>query len=133
MKPESAYYESLHETPLIANTIARKKLFEMNNVISDTAEYGCYLYDQACAPLLGDFMSKVDPTTIGAKFNNGDNGVDNAKLVNVNAAIRAHPVEVVGRELRGYMSDMESISVGDAAAVAARAAGLEWAATSNQA
>ncbi|HCR30229.1 MAG TPA: ketol-acid reductoisomerase, partial [Opitutae bacterium] len=118
IKAESAYYESLHETPLIANTIARKKLFEMNNVISDTAEYGCYLYDQACAPLLGDFMSKVDPTTIGAKFNNGDNGVDNAKLVNVNAAIRAHPVEVVGRELRGYMSDMESISVGDAAAVA---------------
>ncbi|MBT8264562.1 MAG: ketol-acid reductoisomerase, partial [Muriicola sp.] len=31
---ESAYYESLHETPLIANTIARKKLFEMNRVIS---------------------------------------------------------------------------------------------------
>ena len=32
---ESAYYESLHETPLIANTIARKKLYEMNVVISD--------------------------------------------------------------------------------------------------
>merc|ERR1719335_2081297 len=48
MKPESAYYESLHETPLIANTIARMKLYEMNSVISDTAEYGCYLYDQAC-------------------------------------------------------------------------------------
>jgi ketol-acid reductoisomerase len=31
---ESAYYESLHETPLIANTIARKKLYEMNVVIS---------------------------------------------------------------------------------------------------
>merc|ERR1719272_2692314 len=61
IKAESAYYESLHETPLIANTIARKKLFEMNNVISDTAEYGCYLYDQACAPLLGDFMAQVDP------------------------------------------------------------------------
>merc|ERR1719183_2954876 len=40
MKPESAYYESLHETPLIANTIARMKLYEMNSVISDTAEYG---------------------------------------------------------------------------------------------
>ena len=26
IKEESAYYESLHETPLIANTIARKKL-----------------------------------------------------------------------------------------------------------
>ena len=47
IKEESAYYESLHETPLIANTIARKKLFEMNRVISDTAEYGCYLFDHA--------------------------------------------------------------------------------------
>src|SRR5690606_10389648 len=49
---ESAYYESLHETPLIANTIARKKLFEMNRVISDTAVYGCYLFDHACKILL---------------------------------------------------------------------------------
>ena len=30
IKSESAYYESLHELPLIANTIARKKLYEMN-------------------------------------------------------------------------------------------------------
>ena len=43
---ESAYYESLHETPLIAGTIARKKLYEMNVVISDTAEYGNYLFDK---------------------------------------------------------------------------------------
>ena len=40
---ESAYYESLHELPLIANTVARKKLFEMNRIISDTAEYGLSL------------------------------------------------------------------------------------------
>ena len=52
IKDASAYYESLHEAPLIANTIARKKLFEMNNIISDTAEYGCYLFDHACKPLL---------------------------------------------------------------------------------
>ena len=44
---ESAYYESLHELPLIANLVARKKLYEMNRVISDTAEYGCYLFDHA--------------------------------------------------------------------------------------
>merc|ERR1719454_2345348 len=73
IKAESAYYESLHETPLIANTIARKKLYEMNRVISDTAEYGCYLYTQACAPLLKDFMRKVDVDVIGTKFNKGDN------------------------------------------------------------
>jgi ketol-acid reductoisomerase len=44
---ESAYYESLHEVPLIANLIGRKKLYEMNKVISDTAEYGCYLFSHA--------------------------------------------------------------------------------------
>merc|ERR1711937_873526 len=71
MKPESAYYESLHETPLIANTIARKKLYEMNKVISDTAEYGCYLYTQACMSLLKDFLSKVDTDVIGTKYNRG--------------------------------------------------------------
>merc|ERR1712054_418067 len=69
MKPESAYYESLHETPLIANTIARMKLYEMNKVISDTAEYGCYLYSQACVPLLKDFMARQDIDVIGTKFN----------------------------------------------------------------
>merc|ERR1719197_1985416 len=100
MKAESAYYESLHETPLIANTIARKKLYEMNKVISDTAEYGCYLYSQACVPLLQDFMSKVDIDVIGTKYNKGDNGVDNQELLAVNERLAAHPVEVIGRELR---------------------------------
>jgi ketol-acid reductoisomerase len=114
MKPESAYYESLHETPLIANTIARMKLYEMNSVISDTAEYGCYLYDQACRPLLTDFMSKVDTDVIGTKYSAGrDNGVDNRALNAVNEQIRSHPVEVVGKELRGYMTAMEKISTAE--------------------
>jgi ketol-acid reductoisomerase len=108
IKAESAYYESLHETPLIANTIARKKLYEMNVVISDTAEYGCYLFDHACRPLLADFMSKIDTDVIG-KGMEGDNGVDNAELIAVNEAIRSHPVEIIGKELRGYMTAMKRI------------------------
>merc|ERR1712166_1218627 len=114
MKPESAYYESLHETPLIANTIARKKLYEMNKVISDTAEYGCYLYTQACTPLLKDFMANVEVDIIGTKYNKGDNGVDNHRLNEVNAAIQTHPVEVIGKTLRGHMTAMEKIAVGGA-------------------
>jgi len=114
MKPESAYYESLHETPLIANTIARKKLYEMNKVISDTAEYGCYLYSQACEPLLKDFMTRVDTNVIGNKFNAGDNGVDNIALLEANDRIVSHPVEMIGRELRGHMTAMKKISVGGA-------------------
>ncbi|GLU44646.1 ketol-acid reductoisomerase [Allomuricauda sp. NBRC 101325] len=108
---ESAYYESLHETPLIANTIARKKLFEMNRVISDTAEYGCYLFDHACKPLLTDFMKTVETDIIGKKFGEGkDNGVDNVKLIAVNKAIRKHDVEIVGARLRESMTAMKPIA-----------------------
>ncbi len=107
---ESAYYESLHETPLIANTIARKKLFEMNRVISDTAEYGCYLFDHACKPLLADFMKKIDTDVIGTHFGEGkDAGVDNAKLITVNKVLREHPVEIVGTRLRESMTAMKPI------------------------
>ncbi|WP_439107202.1 ketol-acid reductoisomerase [Congregibacter sp.] len=105
---ESAYYESLHETPLIANTIARKKLYEMNVVISDTAEYGCYLFDHACRPLLADFMKDMETDVIGGGLGD-DNTVDNQELIRVNEAIRSHPVETVGTLLRGHMTAMKSI------------------------
>jgi ketol-acid reductoisomerase len=113
IKEESAYYESLHETPLIANTIARKKLFEMNRVISDTAEYGCYLFDHACRPLLADFMKKVETDIIGKNFNAGkSNGVDNRQLIEVNRIIREHDIEMVGEYLRAEMTSMKQISLG---------------------
>ena len=110
IKEESAYYESLHETPLIANTIARKKLFEMNRVISDTAEYGCYLFDHACKPLLADFMAKLDTSVIGKNFNSGKTShVDNRELIAINEEIRFHDVELIGAELREAMEAMKPI------------------------
>ncbi|SFI59534.1 ketol-acid reductoisomerase [Olleya namhaensis] len=105
---DSAYYESLHELPLIANTIARKKLFEMNRVISDTAEYGCYLFDHACKPLLTDFMKTVKTDIIGKSFS-ATTGVDNIELIAVNDAIRNHPIEAVGKRLRAAMTAMKII------------------------
>ncbi len=107
--PESAYYESLHETPLIANTIARKKLHEMNVVISDTAEYGNYLFANACVPLLTDYMTTVGTDVIGKGTGTTDNTVDNKELIEVNYAIRNHDVEYIGEELRDYMSAMKPI------------------------
>ena len=109
IKDASAYYESLHETPLIANTIARKKLFEMNRVISDTAEYGCYLFDHACKPLLSAFMQTVDTTVIGTAFGTDTNGVDNQQLITVNDQIRNHPIEHIGKTLRASMTAMKRI------------------------
>ena len=105
---ESAYYESLHELPLIANTVARKKLFEMNRIISDTAEYGCYLFDHACKPLLVDFMKTVETDVIGTSFATS-NDVDNQELIKVNDAIRNHPIEATGKVLRSAMTAMKVI------------------------
>ncbi|MFZ7275032.1 ketol-acid reductoisomerase [Avibacterium avium] len=106
---ESAYYESLHELPLIANTIARKRLYEMNVVISDTAEYGNYLFANVATPILAK--------TVMQHLQRGDLGeptptveIDNITLRDVNDAIRNHPIELIGQELRGYMTDMKRIS-----------------------
>jgi ketol-acid reductoisomerase len=106
---ESAYYESLHEVPLIANLIGRKKLYEMNKVISDTAEYGCYLFSHACVPMLEDFMKKIDTDVIGKGLQVNDLGVDNAELIAVNESLRSHPIEVVGKKLRKYMTAMKKV------------------------
>jgi len=106
---ESAYYESLHETPLIANTIARMKLAEMNRVISDTAEYGCYLFDHACKPLIAEYVKNASINLIGKPFSTTNNGVDNAELIAVNREIREHDVEIIGEELREAMTAMKKI------------------------
>ncbi|MDU8885840.1 ketol-acid reductoisomerase [Yeosuana sp. MJ-SS3] len=105
---DSAYYESLHELPLIANTIARKKLYEMNRVISDTAEYGCYLFDHAAKPLLVDFMKSVKTDVIGKAYSKS-NAVDNVELIKVNDGIRNHPIEAIGKRLRSAMTAMKVI------------------------
>ncbi len=110
---ESAYYESLHETPLIANCIARNKLYEMNVVISDTAEYGNYLFVHAAVPLLSEFASQLTLEDLGEGLASSSNQVDNVRLIEANEAIRSHGVEVIGKELRGYMTDMKRIAVGN--------------------
>lgn len=109
IKEESAYYESLHEVPLIANLIARKKLYEMNVVISDTAEYGCYLFSNQAIPLLADFMKSIDTDVIGKGLDLDDNGVDNLDLIDVNEAIRYTDVEAIGAELRDFMGAMKPL------------------------
>ncbi|STL47453.1 ketol-acid reductoisomerase [Escherichia coli] len=85
---ESAYYESLHELPLIANTIARKRLYEMNVVISDTAEYGNYLFSYACVPAETVYGRAATGATLGKAIPEG--AVDNGQLRDVNEAIRSH-------------------------------------------
>ena len=107
IKEESAYYESLHETPLIANTIARKKLFEMNRIISDTAEYGCYLFNQSCLTLLADFMTKINKNHIGS--NPSGIEIDEIYLIKNDNKTFSHDIEKIGLILRKNMSNMKKL------------------------
>ena len=82
----------------------------MNVVISDTAEYGNYLFANAAVPLLKEkFMPMLQAGDLGKAIPEGS--VDNAQLRDVNEAIRHHPIEVIGRKLRSYMTDMKRINV----------------------
>ena len=82
----------------------------MNVVISDTAEYGNYLFSNVATLLLA---KEIIPT-----LQKGDLGeptpvvaIDNITLRDKNDAIRNHPVELIGQSYVGYMTDMKRIAV----------------------
>lgn len=81
----------------------------MNRVISDTAEYGCYLFDHAAKPLIKNYINSLEAEVAGKNFGNGYIGVDNQELIAVNDSIRNHPVEKVGAKLRTAMTAMKKI------------------------
>jgi len=54
-------------------------------------------------------MAKIDTDVIGKGLYLKDNSVSNQELVRVNEEIRNHPVEIVGKKLRGYMTAMKAI------------------------
>jgi ketol-acid reductoisomerase len=84
-------------------TVARKKLYEMNRIISDTAEYGCYLFDHACKPLLTDFMKTIETNVIGKPFSSSNSVV---VLIAVNKSTST-PIEETGAWLRASMTAMK--------------------------
>ena len=104
---QSAYYESLHDLPLIANLVSRKKLYEMNRIISDTAEYGCYLFNNSCIPLLTDFMTRVEKNHIGSK---NSALYDKKELDIYDSSTKNHSIEKIGKILRNNMKNMKKLA-----------------------
>ena len=55
-------------------------------------------------------MKGINVDVIGTVYEEGeDSGVDNAKLIAVNKALREHPVEIIGARLRESMTAMKPI------------------------
>ncbi len=106
-QPESAYFEVLHELKLIIDLIYQGGLGYMRYSISDTAEYG----DYTSGPMIIDDRVKENMREVLRRIQSGefarqwiaenDEGLHRFKQLRKENA--DHPVEHIGKELRGMM------------------------------
>jgi ketol-acid reductoisomerase len=106
-QPESAYFECLHELKLIVDLMYEGGLAWMRHSISDTAEYG----DYTRGPRIVTEQTKQEMRKILKEITSGkfakewiaESESGRAKFNELRAAGAAHPIESVGKELRGMM------------------------------
>jgi ketol-acid reductoisomerase len=106
--PEVAYFECLHELKLIVDLMYEGGIARMRYSISDTAEYG----DVSRGPRLINDSVRQEMRTILREIQDGSFaeewvGEDDAGRPNFTKLVQAgeqHPIEEVGRKLRGLMS-----------------------------
>ncbi len=111
-QPEVAYFECLHELKLIVDLIYEGGIAKQRWSVSDTAEYGDYV----SGPRVIDESVKSNMQAVLADIQNGefakrfiadqDAGAPEFKKFREVAA--AHPIEAVGKKLRGLMSWVKS-------------------------
>ncbi len=107
-QPESAYFECLHELKLIVDLIYEGGLSWMRYSVSDTAKYG----DVTVGPRVVGREAKEAMRVALERIQNGEFAREwilenQAGKPVFNALLRReaeHPIEAVGKELRGMMS-----------------------------
>ena len=107
-QPEVAYFECLHELKLIVDLMYEGGIAKQRWSVSDTAEYGDYV----SGPRVIDAHVKENMRAVLADVQNGsfakrfmDDQLSGKKeFLELRAKAEQHPIEKVGRELRGLMS-----------------------------
>lgn len=106
--PESAYFECVHEMKLIIDMINTGGFANMRYSISDTAEYGDYVTSQRIITedtrkAMKQVLTEIQDGTFARNWLL-ENQV-NRPYFNARRRIEAeHPVEIVGKKLRGMMA-----------------------------
>jgi ketol-acid reductoisomerase len=106
-QPEMAYFECLHEVKLIVDLMYEEGIAGMRYSISDTAEYG----DVTRGPRIVTAKTKLEMKKILKEITSGkfakewiaESESGRANFNALRAAGADHPIEVVGKELRGMM------------------------------
>lgn len=110
-QPESAYFEVLHELKLIVDLIYQGGLEGMRYSISDTAEYGDYsrgpqIIDEHVKENMRRTLKQIQSGEFAKEWiTENDEGLP--RFRRLREEDRAHPVEVIGRELRAMMPWLE--------------------------
>ena len=107
-QPEVAYFECLHELKLIVDLMYEGGIAKQRWSVSDTAEYGDYV----SGPRVIDPHVKENMKAVLADIQNGsfakrfvdDQLAGGPEFKALRAKAEQHPIEKVGRELRGLMS-----------------------------
>ena len=114
-QPESAYFECLHELKLIVDLMYQGGLNYMRYSISNTAEFGDYTRGPADHQRADPRRDEEDPPRdpdgpVRPRVDPGEQGrppVFNA----IKRREREHPVEQVGKRLRGLMTWIDAKTV----------------------
>jgi ketol-acid reductoisomerase len=107
-QPEVAYFECMHEMKLIVDLFYQGGLAYMRYSVSDTAEYG----DYTRGPRIVDDRTRAEMRRILAEIQSGqfarewvlENQAHRAGFLAMRRRDAEHPIEEVGRRLRGMMS-----------------------------
>ena len=107
-QPESAYFECMHELKLIVDLLYEGGMEYMRYSISDTAEYG----DFSRGPMVVDEHVKDNMKKVLAAIQDGsfarewiaENDEGRPRFNQMRREQAEHPIESVGKELRGMMS-----------------------------
>jgi ketol-acid reductoisomerase len=111
-EPEIAYFECLHELKLIVDLMYEGGIAKQRWSISDTAEYGDYvsgprIIDPHVKQNMQTILSEIKDGSFAARFiADQDAGAPEFKALRKKG--EDHPIEKVGRELRGLMSWVSS-------------------------
>ena len=110
-QPESAYFEVLHELKLIVDLIYQGGLEGMRYSISTTAEYGDYtrgpqIIDEHVKENMRKALKQIQSGEFAREWiAENDEGLPRYRQLQKDDL--AHPVEKIGRELRGMMPWLE--------------------------
>jgi ketol-acid reductoisomerase len=110
-QPEVAYFECLHEMKLIVDLMYEGGISYMNYSVSDTAEHGGYeggdrLIDDAVRQRMREALADIQNGAYARRWI-AENKAGQPEFQRRRKEEQHHPIEEVGKQLRGLMSFIE--------------------------